>query len=141
VARARGRVARPLREGGRAHPAEIRYRRLAVAGGHALLEVASGSGRLHPIRRLLAAIGEPVLGDERHGHGPSNRHLLERHFLDRPFLHCASIELPHPGTGRRLRVEAPLAPDLAAVLVRLGVDPTRIGVGSRGLAAPDGKAP
>jgi 23S rRNA (uracil1939-C5)-methyltransferase len=119
VARARGRIARPLHEGGRAHPAETRYRRLAVAGGHALLEVSSGSGRAHPIRRHLAAIGEPVLGDERYGHPSSNRHLFERHFLDRPFLHCASIEMPHPGTGRLLSVEAPLAPDLAAVLGRL----------------------
>ncbi len=117
VARARGRIARPLHEGGRARPAETRYRRLAVAGGHALLEVSSG--RAHAIRRHLAAIGEPVLGDERYGHPPSNRHLFERHFLDRPFLHCASIEIPHPGTGRVLRVEAPLAPDLAAVLGRL----------------------
>jgi 23S rRNA (uracil1939-C5)-methyltransferase len=140
VARAGGRIARPLHEAGRAHPAETRYRRLTVAGGHALLEVASGSGRVHAIRRHLAAIGEPVLGDERYGHPPSNRHLLERHFLDRPFLHCASIELPEPRTGRWLRVEAPLAPDLAAVLVRLGADPTRIGVaGAAG--APGAEAP
>jgi 23S rRNA (uracil1939-C5)-methyltransferase len=123
VARARGRIARPLHEGGRALPAETRYRRLAVAGGHAFLEVSPGSGRTHAIRRHLAAIGEPVLGDERHGHAPSNRHLFERYFLDRPFLHCASIEIPEPG-NRMLRVESPLAPDLAAVLVRLGADPT-----------------
>jgi 23S rRNA (uracil1939-C5)-methyltransferase len=108
----------------------MRYRRLAVAGGHALLEVSSIGGRARAIRRQLAALGEPVLGDERYGHRPSNRHLFERHSLDRPFLHCASIELPHPGTGRLLRVSAPLAPDLAAVLARLGVDPTRIGVDS-----------
>jgi 23S rRNA (uracil1939-C5)-methyltransferase len=129
VARARGRIARPGHEAGRTREAGIRYRRLAVAGGHALLAVAAAGPRVPPIRRLLAAVGEPVLGDERHGHPASNRHLFERHFLDRPFLHCASVELRQPQTGRWLRVEAPLAPDLAAVLARLGVDPTRIGVG------------
>ncbi len=129
VARPRGRIARALHEGGRSLPAATRYRRLAVAGGHALLEVFPESGRTHQIRQHLAAIGEPVLGDERYGHAPSNRHFFERHFLDRPFLHCASMELRHPGTGRWLRIEAPLAPDLAAVLVRLGVDPTQTGVG------------
>ena len=128
VARARGRIGRSLHEGGRSHPAATRYRRLTVAGGHALLEVFPESGRTQPIRRHLAAIGEPVLGDERYGHAPSNRHLFERHFLDRPFLHCTSLELRHPAAGSLLRVEAPLAPDLAAVLARLGVDPTQIGV-------------
>jgi 23S rRNA (uracil1939-C5)-methyltransferase len=128
VARPRGRVARPLREGGRELEAATRYRRLAVAGGHALLEVRPESGRTHQIRRHLASIGEPVLGDERHGHAPSNRHLFERHGLDRPFLHCAGVELRHPHSGRALRIDAPLAPDLATVLAHLGLDPTQIGV-------------
>jgi 23S rRNA (uracil1939-C5)-methyltransferase len=135
VARARGRIARPLHEGGRALPAVTRYRRLAVAGGHALLEVSPESGRTHQIRRHLAAIGEPVLGDERHGHAASNRHLFERHFLDRPFLHCTALELPHPDSGRPLRVESPLAPDLAAVLERLRADPARSGGGAVGADA------
>jgi 23S rRNA (uracil1939-C5)-methyltransferase len=115
VARARGRV------GERGGPG--RHRRLAVLAGHALLEVRAEAGRPRSIRRQLAAIGEPVLGDERHGHAPSNRHLFERFGLDRPFLHLASIELVHPRSGRRLRVAAPLAPDLALVVERLGGDP------------------
>jgi hypothetical protein len=63
-----------------------------------------------------------VLGDARHGHAPSNRFLFERAGLDRPFLHCASVAFVHPATGRALRIEAPLAPDLASVLARLGFD-------------------
>jgi 23S rRNA (uracil1939-C5)-methyltransferase len=140
VARARGRIARPLHEGGRVLPAVTRYRRLAVAGGHALLEVSPESGRTHQIRRHLAAIGEPVLGDERHGHAASNRHLFERHFLDRPFLHCAALELPHPDSGRLLRIESPLAPDLAAVLERLRADPARSGGASGEAAAEDAES-
>src|SRR5690606_9086161 len=119
-ARAHGRVARPIVEGGRARPAVTRYRRLRVVAGHALLEVAPETGRTHQIRRHLAAIGEPVLGDARHGHAASNRHLFERAGLDRPFLHCAVLELVRPGGGAPLRLEAPLAPDLRAVLMRLG---------------------
>jgi 23S rRNA (uracil1939-C5)-methyltransferase len=131
VARPRGRVARPLREQGRARAAATRYRRLAVVGGHALLEVVLESGRTHQIRRHLAAIGQPVLGDDRHGHAASNRHLFERHALDRPFLHCAGVSLPELG----IEVEAPLAVDLAVVLERLGGNPTRIRVGLPGAGA------
>lgn len=118
VGRAKGRIARPLREDGRLLDAATRYRRLEVAHGHALLEVVIETGRTHQIRRHLASIGQPVLGDARHGHAASNRHLFERFHLDRPFLHCASIELVIPN-GDALRIASPLAPDLAAVLERL----------------------
>jgi 23S rRNA (uracil1939-C5)-methyltransferase len=119
VGRGKGRVARPLRHAGRDRDAATRYRRSEVIGGHALLEITLETGRTHQIRRHLAAIGEPVLGDARHGHAASNRHFFERWFLDRAFLHCASIELAHPASGAALAIEAPLAPDLAAVLERV----------------------
>ena len=37
-----------------------------------------------------------------------------RHFLDRPFLHCARISIQHE--GQALELLADLAPDLALVL-------------------------
>lgn len=141
VARARGRIARPIVGESREHRAATRYRRLAVVSGHALLSVApdaggAGAGRLghetgrtHQIRRHLAGIGQPVLGDERYGHAASNRHLFERSGLDRAFLHCAEIELPHPRSGAALRITAPLAPDLRAAFARLGGDPESLGPG------------
>jgi 23S rRNA-/tRNA-specific pseudouridylate synthase len=119
IAREKGVVSRPLPEGGRAREARSRYRRLRILGGHSLLRVVPEQGRTHQIRRHLAAIGRPLLGDARHGHAPTNRHLFERHGLDRPFLHCARLELTHPRTGAPVAVEAPLAGDLAAVLASL----------------------
>jgi len=124
VARESGRIATPLREGGRTLDAATRYRRVEVLAGHALLEVTLETGRTHQIRRHLAAIGEAVLGDDRYGHVASNRHSFERYFLDRPFLHCAAVEVWHPRTDAALRIEAPLAADLAAVVARLrGAEP------------------
>jgi len=125
VARESSRIATPLREGERTLEAATRYRRVEVLAGHALLEVTLETGRTHQIRRHLASIGEAVLGDDRYGHAASNRHLFERYFLDRPFLHCASIEVRHPRTNTGLRIEAPLAADLAAVAARLRSVETR----------------
>ncbi len=99
---------------------QARYRRLDVVAGHALLEITSAARATPPLRRLLLAIGEPVLGDERQGHAPSNRHLFERAGLDRAFLHATRLCFPHPVSGAPVQIEAPLAPDLAAVLARLG---------------------
>jgi 23S rRNA (uracil1939-C5)-methyltransferase len=122
ITRPKGVVSRPLVEQGRPREARTRYRRLAVVGGHSLVAVEPEHGRTHQIRRHLAALGHPVLGDLRHGHGPSNRHLFERHGLDRPFLHCASLAVARPG-GAPLRIASALAPDLRAVLASLGGAP------------------
>ncbi|MEI8259418.1 MAG: pseudouridine synthase, partial [Deltaproteobacteria bacterium] len=119
IARDSGTNRAPLIERGKALEAVTRYDRLEVIGGHSLVRVTPVTGRKHQIRRHLAQLEHEVLGDARHGHAPSNRHFAEKYLLDRPFLHCAKIELTHPQTGERLGVESPLPGDLAAVLQRL----------------------
>jgi 23S rRNA (uracil1939-C5)-methyltransferase len=118
VTPAKGAITRELREGGRAFPARTRYRRLAVASGHSVLRVIPDGGRAHQTRRHLAAIGHPVLGDERYGHLPTNRYFEEKHGLDRTFLHLVRIEIVHPVSGARLLFESTLAGDLRATLER-----------------------
>ena len=118
VTPSKGAITRELREDGKLYPARTRYRRLAVAAGHSVLRVIPEQGRTHQIRRHLAAVGHPVLGDERYGHAPSNRFFEEKNGLDRAFLHCVRIEFDHPKSGARLIVEAPLPGDLRAVLER-----------------------
>ncbi|WP_282425282.1 pseudouridine synthase [Polyangium sp. 15x6] len=114
----KGAIARDLREGGRSYMARTRYRRLAVASGHSILRVIPDGHRPHQIRRHLAAIGHPVLGDERYGHVPTNRYFEEKHGLDRSFVHLIRIEIVHPRTGAKLLIESTLPGDLRASLER-----------------------
>lgn len=116
----KGAITRELRDEGRLLPARTRYRWLGAAGGHSVLRVIPEHGRTHQIRRHLAAIGHPILGDERYGHGATNRFFEEKHGLDRTFLHCVRLELTHPRTGDRLTVETPLPGDLRLALLRCG---------------------
>ncbi len=118
VTPAKGAITRDLREGGRAYPARTRYRRLAIASGHSILRVIPDGGRTHQIRRHLAAIGHPVIGDERYGHLPTNRYFEEKHGLDRSFLHLVRIEVMHPKSGMRLLIESTLPGDLRSALER-----------------------
>ncbi len=118
VTPAKGAITRDLREGGRAYPARTRYRRLAIASGHSILRVIPDGGRTHQIRRHLAAIGHPVIGDERYGHLPTNRYFEEKHGLDRSFLHLVRIEILHPRSGARLLIESTLPGDLRSALER-----------------------
>jgi len=122
ITRAKGKIARPLLESGKRREALTRYRRRAVVGGHSLLELFPEHGRKHQLRRHLAAIGHPILGDARYGQPASNQHASHRHGLDRPFLHCASLRVSR--AGRPIEIQAPLAGDLEAVLASL--DPDRL---------------
>ena len=118
VTPSKGAISRDLREDGKLHAARTRYRRLAVASGHSVLRVVPEQGRTHQVRRHLAAIGHPVLGDDRYGHATTNRYFEEKNGLDRTFVHCVRLEIEHPDTGAHLVLEAPLPGDLRAVLER-----------------------
>jgi 23S rRNA (uracil1939-C5)-methyltransferase len=118
VTPSKGAITRDLREDGKMYPARTRYRRLAVASGHSVLRVIPEQGRTHQIRRHLAAIGHPVLGDDRYGHAPTNRFFEEKNALDRTFLHCVRLEFDHPTKNQRLIIEAAMPGDLRGVLER-----------------------
>jgi 23S rRNA (uracil1939-C5)-methyltransferase len=118
IARKRGQITRPLKEAGALRDARTRYVRTRVVGGHSLVSVFPEAGRTHQVRRHLAGIGHPVLGDERHGDRASNAHFEHAHGLDRSFLHLEGVTLRIGEESIALRDE--LAPDLAAVLESLG---------------------
>ncbi|HIJ82541.1 MAG TPA: RluA family pseudouridine synthase [Desulfuromonadales bacterium] len=61
----RGVITEPLDE----KESETRYRILLTGENSALLAVTPISGRMHQIRRHLAAIGHPVIGDKRYSGG------------------------------------------------------------------------
>jgi 23S rRNA pseudouridine955/2504/2580 synthase len=97
------------------------YRVLASMKEASLLEVRLETGRTHQIRRHLQAVGHPVAGDRRHGDFAWNRLARVRWGLSRMFLHAWRLGLPHPAGGAPLRLEAPLPPELQAVLQRLNL--------------------
>jgi 23S rRNA (uracil1939-C5)-methyltransferase len=113
VVRAKGSVSRAVA----GLEARTRYKRLAVIGGHSLLEVRSEPADDAVIAQHLGGLGHPVLGASG-GHVSSNRHFAERYALDRPFLGVARIAITTPD-GARLEVEVPRPGDLATVLARL----------------------
>jgi 23S rRNA pseudouridine955/2504/2580 synthase len=78
-----------------------------------LLEAHIITGRTHQIRVHLTHLGFPILGDDKYGDFPLNK-ALRAEGLRRMFLHSARMAFVHPGTGRALKLEAPLPKDLAA---------------------------
>ncbi|MEG2037948.1 MAG: RluA family pseudouridine synthase, partial [Ruthenibacterium sp.] len=88
-------------------PARTRYATLARGDNCALLECRLDTGRMHQIRAHLAQLGHPLLGDALYG-GATDR-------MARQALHCASLRLTHPMTGKELFVQAPPPEDFSAL--------------------------
>lgn len=84
-----------------------------------LLECDLVTGRTHQLRVHLDAIGHPVAGDRVYGTGTSRRGPAG---LERLFLHAWRIELTSPSSGRLIRAEAALPPELESVLDALRAD-------------------
>ena len=132
VSRESGTIDLPLQEhqqtsrskdlhGVRMQPAVTHYKRLAHTPAASLLACTIETGRTHQIRRHLAAIGHPVVGDRKHGDFPFNREAKARWGLKRMFLHAYRIELEHPIHGGKLKALAPLPPELRSALKRMNL--------------------
>lgn len=113
----------PRAEGKQRVPAVTRFRRVAASTVDrcSLVCAHPETGRLHQIRRHLRHITHPLVGDVNYGDGRVNRHYREAYALHRLALHALAIRFPHPRTGAPVCVRAPVPPDLAEPLARLGL--------------------
>jgi 23S rRNA pseudouridine1911/1915/1917 synthase len=105
---------------------EVLGRRVQPETGrrYALVRCHLETGRQHQIRLHLSANGLPLVGEKLYGGDEglftrgADGELTEADLvtleLPRHALHAQTLELDHPFTGERLRVEAPLPADLAA---------------------------
>jgi 23S rRNA pseudouridine1911/1915/1917 synthase len=98
------------------------FRILKKHGRVTELEVELETGRTHQIRVSLAAIGCPVLGDRVYGFRGADRTLAKGQLplppSPRLMLHAHTLELDHPGSGKRLTFTAPM-PEAFAQYLRL----------------------
>ena len=76
------------------------------------LEVRLLTGRTHQIRVHLAHAGHPVIGDDKYGDFELNRTLAKRG-ARRLMLHAARLAFSHPLTQERLKLQAPVPPEMA----------------------------
>jgi 23S rRNA pseudouridine955/2504/2580 synthase len=80
---------------------ETRYRLMGASpeGEFSLLELELGTGRTHQIRRHLARIGHPILGDDKYGDFALNKRLRKAGGLRRLLLHCVRLYIGEAEAG------------------------------------------
>jgi len=87
---------------------------------YSLLELRPDTGRRHQLRRHLAHVSHPIVGDSTYGKGRHNRLFAELFGVQRLFLACVALEFAHPRSGQGLRVGAAPGADFESVVLRLG---------------------
>jgi len=119
------------RETGPRREARTRYRRLAtvevpIALGrypqqrYALIEAEPETGRFRQIRKHMAHIHHPIIGDCQHGRSDHNRLYKQHLSCHRMLLHARRIALRHPVSGEPLVIEAALDEAFDGLLRRFG---------------------
>lgn len=76
------------------------YKTLQQSSQHTLLSIQLHTGRYHQIRAQLAAIGCPILGDEKYG----SQIRLPNHAIA---LHHAQLTIVHPVSKQPVVIDAP----------------------------------
>ncbi|MDR2095867.1 MAG: RNA pseudouridine synthase [Treponema sp.] len=79
---------------GEKRQSETAYTVLKGNGEFSLLCLELGTGRMHQIRRHLAGIGCPVLGDDKYGNFSLNKSLRKTRRLRRLLLHASRLVIP-----------------------------------------------
>jgi len=113
-------------EGTRARPAVTDLSVVERLGGFTLLEAWLRTGRTHQIRVHCAYIGHPVVGDPVYAgkrslpgrFGTRERAEFDRllHAVGGQALHAYRLSFDHPLTGQKMDFEAPIPPDMQALL-------------------------
>jgi tRNA pseudouridine65 synthase len=86
---------------------------------YALVQLSPLTGRRHQLRRHLAGESHPIVGDSTYGKGRHNRLFREIFGVQRLLLACTRLQFAAMGQRAALRVDAPLAPEFAALLTQL----------------------
>lgn len=85
-----------------------------------LMQLHPKTGRKHQLRRHMAHLRHPIVGDTTHGDGKQNRFMREQYGLHTLALCCTNMTFNQPVSGEKISVNASLPEDFRAVCQQLG---------------------
>ncbi|WP_298775538.1 tRNA pseudouridine(65) synthase TruC [uncultured Shewanella sp.] len=87
---------------------------------YALVYLMPLTGRKHQLRRHMAHLRHPIIGDTTHGDGKQNKFFREHFNVNRLWLIAKKLCFNHPRTGERLVIETELDPEWLPLFHGLG---------------------
>ncbi len=89
---------------------------------YSLVSAQPETGRRHQIRRHLAHVLHPIIGDRPHGCNKQNKLFLAQFNMNNMLLHSSSLTFLHPVTGAQIEIKAPLFGEFLRMFDTLGFE-------------------
>lgn len=83
---------------------------------YSLVKLDPETGRMHQLRKHLAHIFYPIIGDRPHGCNKQNRFFLEQWQMNKMLLHAEEIAFDHPVTKEAVVIRANYSNDFMHIL-------------------------
>ena len=83
---------------------------------YSLVKLDPETGRMHQLRKHLAHIFYPIIGDRPHGCNKQNKFFLERWQMNKMLLHAEELRFTHPQTKIETTISANPSLDFRAIL-------------------------
>jgi len=86
---------------------------------YSLVELTPTTGRMHQLRKHMAHVFHPIIGDRPHGCNKQNRLFLETFGMNTLLLHARRLAFAHPVSGQEVVITAPWQPEFDRMLTTL----------------------
>lgn len=83
---------------------------------YSLVELTPETGRMHQLRKHMAHVFHPIIGDRPHGCNKQNKLFLERLQMNTMLLHASELTFLHPVTKEKIEIKAPIFSEFKRVL-------------------------
>jgi len=83
---------------------------------YSLVKLDPETGRMHQLRKHLAHIFYPIIGDRPHGCNKQNKFFLEQWQMNKMLLHAEEISFEHPVTHEAVAIRANYSHDFTQML-------------------------
>lgn len=88
---------------------------------YSLVELTPATGRMHQLRKHMAHVFHPIIGDRPHGCNKQNRFFKEHFALTEMLLHAQELRFAHPISENEIVISAPLLGEFQRMRERLGL--------------------
>lgn len=75
---------------------------------YSLMQLKPKTGRKHQLRRHMAHLRHPIIGDTSHGDNKQNRFFTQHFKQQRLWLHAHTLSFVHPWQNKAITISAPL---------------------------------
>jgi tRNA pseudouridine65 synthase len=86
---------------------------------YSLVELTPTTGRMHQLRKHMAHIFHPIIGDRPHGCNKQNRLFKDMFDMNSMLLHAHGLRFTHPGKNQELAVTGSVSDEFRRMLVEL----------------------